>query len=134
MIYTTPSPINQSINPTAKPKLSKRRHKDWPMFRYLILGKRPRCAYCGTTKKVELHHIEPYHEAPERELDPANVIPLCESISNCHLTQGHLGNYMQANPTIKNDCEQYQAKKSDANKIMKERRKRTRVGIKLDSA
>lgn len=53
------------------------------------------CALCGGTKLLEVHHIEPFHLYPEKELDPKNLIVLCEGNKsmNCHLQFGHFNNY-----------------------------------------
>lgn len=72
---------------------------------------------CGGRKMVEVHHKVPFHVDPARELDPANLITLCESKKggvNCHLFLGHLGNYKHANPTVAEDAANWAAKKLDA--------------------
>lgn len=72
----------------------KKRSPKWPALRRkLIAGKS--CAVCGKKNKLELHHIRPFHLHPELELDPANLIPLCEGNKsvNCHLIFGHFGNF-----------------------------------------
>lgn len=35
----------------------------------------PRCALCGTKKRIHIHHIEPYRYTKNNSLD--NLIPLC---------------------------------------------------------
>jgi hypothetical protein len=46
---------------------------------------------CSTTKNLEVHHIEPVHVNPDRELDSYNLITLCETPSAfCHYIFGHL--------------------------------------------
>jgi len=55
---------------------------------------------CGGTKAVEVHHLIPFSIAPDLELDPHNLITLCERKKygiNCHLLVGHLGNYRRFN-------------------------------------
>lgn len=55
-------------------------------------------------KSVEVHHKKPFHLHPEYELDPDNLITLCEgkefSSLACHLVFGHLGNYKLENQYI----------------------------------
>ena len=54
------------------------------------------CAVCGKTAKLQVHHILPYHVKPELELEPTNLITLCENGNkaiDCHLFFGHLGNF-----------------------------------------
>lgn len=61
--------------------------------------------YCGNEKNLEVHHIQPFHLQPELELDQSNLITLCEAIgADCHLRQGHLGNWKGCNPNIRQVC------------------------------
>lgn len=60
------------------------------------------CAACGRNKKLEVHHIEPVHLNPERELDPSNLITLCDD--PCHFIFGHLMNYKSWNKNVVEDC------------------------------
>ena len=55
------------------------------MFRRAVLGRDGwRCKECHRAGRLEVHHLIPVHRAPERELDPSNVVVLCRT---CHL--GH---------------------------------------------
>jgi hypothetical protein len=46
-----------------------------------------------------VHHIEPFHVAPDKELDPANLLTLCDYPgASCHLLLGHFGNWTMWNP------------------------------------
>lgn len=83
-----------------KVTLSQKRSKDWPKIRKLFLNQHSTCAVCNGIKNIEVHHIQPFHTNPELELDPTNLITLCESKKhgvNCHLFFGHLGNYKLVN-------------------------------------
>ena len=85
-----------------------KRSKEWNKVRKQHLINNPFCAACGETKKLEVHHIKPFHLYPELELDPDNLITLCETASNgiiCHLCIGHRGNYKDCNPNVKQDAE-----------------------------
>ena len=85
-----------------KTKSFKRRNSKWRKLRNNFL-KDACCAVCGGIDKLEAHHVVPFHEAPERELDPSNLLALCESKKsgiNCHLFVGHLGDYKKANRSI----------------------------------
>jgi hypothetical protein len=78
-----------------------KRSSAWPAVRKAHLLKHDRCLACGGTSKLEVHHLIPFHIDPSRELDPTNLITLCESGKGgiiCHLAIGHLGNYRNANP------------------------------------
>lgn len=82
------------------------RSPKWESVRKAHLERFPNCAVCGNTAHIEVHHIEPFHLRPELELDPSNLITLCESKKNgvnCHLLFGHLGNFKSLNPTVMSD-------------------------------
>lgn len=84
-----------------------KRSSRWPSVRRAFLAKNPVCAMCGGRKKLEVHHIRPFHEAPELELEESNLIVLCESKSwgvVCHQFVGHLGTYTRANPQVRDDA------------------------------
>ena len=90
-----------------------RRSSGWSVLRDTHLKMNPECEVCGRKTKVEVHHIIPFHVAPDKELDPANLISLCESKKNginCHLLIGHLGNYKRFNPSTKADALYWRAK------------------------
>lgn len=85
---------------------SKNRSSKWPEVRKAHLKENPECAVCGSKTSVEVHHIKPFHIAPELELESTNLISLCESKKygvNCHLFFGHLGNYRAENLNIIED-------------------------------
>lgn len=78
------------------------RSSGWSKIRKQHLKKNPLCAACGKNKfgTLEVHHIQSFHEFPELELDPNNLITLCSGGCNCHLTLGHCGNFKLTNPTV----------------------------------
>jgi 5-methylcytosine-specific restriction endonuclease McrA len=49
------------------------------------------CAWCGRTKRLQVHHIIPVSVAPERAADVTNMIMLCGK--RCHITVGHAGHF-----------------------------------------
>lgn len=71
------------------------RSSQWPAVREAHLKNEPQCRVCGGTTKIQVHHILPFHLHPELELDPTNLITLCEGNTNinCHLAFGHFGNF-----------------------------------------
>ncbi len=100
-----------------KVPLGSKRSDHWPATRSIHLRKNPNCALCGGTKKIEVHHIRPFHLDPSLELDPNNLITLCEAGDggiNCHLAFGHLGNFKQENPNVVVDAANYAAKRQAA--------------------
>jgi 5-methylcytosine-specific restriction protein A len=67
-----------------------RRSSQWPAKRKEHLKAEPTCQACGTTEHLQVHHILPFHLFPNLELDPKNLITLCEMPSrNCHYNYGH---------------------------------------------
>lgn len=92
-----------------KGKLLPKRADEWPAFRISELEKRPYCINCGKQIKhlvrfrLQLHHVEPFHLFPEKELDPNNVEPMCGN-PRCHLDKGHLGDFKKWNPYVRELC------------------------------
>lgn len=89
-----------------KSSLKDKRSKEWPRLRNTYLQKHPKCALCGSSKKVEVHHIKPFNLYPELELKISNLISLCENKKYgvcCHLLFGHLGNYRKINNNVIKD-------------------------------
>lgn len=86
-----------------------RSHK-WKKVRKEHLIHNPNCAACGRTDNLEVHHIEPYHINPDRELDPTNLITLCDNY--CHFVFGHLMDYKSWNKNIVEDCKIYKEKRN----------------------
>jgi 5-methylcytosine-specific restriction endonuclease McrA len=106
--------INLKDSLMGKAPLGVKRSSKWPRVRAEHLNKNPRCAVCNGTKKLEVHHIEPYHLAPEKELDPNNLITLCEGkkFVTCHILFGHLGSYKKINLNVREDAEIWNKKLS----------------------
>jgi len=65
------------------------RHPRWPSLRATHLKTHLACAACGGKKKLEVHHVQPFHLKPLLELDPGNLITLCDK-RGCHFAFGHL--------------------------------------------
>lgn len=99
-----------------KTKLLSKRSSKWPAVRKTFLENHNSCAACGGTEYLEVHHIEPFHEKPELELDSNNFITLCDKPGkdNCHLEVGHLGNFRNSNPHVREDAAE-KLKKSKLN-------------------
>jgi 5-methylcytosine-specific restriction protein A len=77
----------------------------WSQVRKEHLKKQPFCQACGSKIRPEVHHIEPFHVNPERELDPSNLITLCDKY--CHYTVGHLMDYKSWNTNVVQDSKVY---------------------------
>lgn len=90
-----------------------KRSSQWRKARKAHLKTHPDCAVCGSKKKAEAHHIVPFHFAPDQELNPDNLITLCENKRygiNCHLLIGHLGNYRRVNISCEADAAMWRHK------------------------
>jgi 5-methylcytosine-specific restriction protein A len=91
-----------------KAPFKSQRSPHWSSVRKHHLALHPKCAVCEDTAKLEVHHIKPFHLYPELELEPNNLITLCESKSYgiiCHLLIGHNGNYRSINPNVLEDVD-----------------------------
>lgn len=55
---------------------------------------------CGTKTLVQVHHIKPFAEFPELELEYTNLVTLCMFKSTCHFLIGHGGNWDCYNPYL----------------------------------
>lgn len=96
-----------------KAKLGQRRSPQWPKVRAEHLKRSPTCIVCGGKKKLEVHHIVPFHLDTAKELDVNNLITLCESKKNgvnCHLFVGHLGNFQSLNTDVTKDATEWRKK------------------------
>ena len=94
------------------PKGAKRSSK-WRKVRSKFIKEYPRCAVCGSKKKIEVHHKVPFYYAPDLELVEYNLATLCENKKygiNCHLLIGHLGNYSRINTQIEYDILEWRMK------------------------
>lgn len=81
------------------------RSPEWPAVRKAFLEKHPVCAACGKTKLIglQVHHKKPFHLFPDLELEPSNLMTLCDD-PQCHLLIGHLDNFKSYNPTAETDA------------------------------
>jgi hypothetical protein len=82
------------------------RSAEWEHLRNRWIKDHPTCAACGGTKHLEVHHKVPVHVSRSMELDPNNLITLCEAQTgpateaHCHFTVGHLGNWFNYNRNV----------------------------------
>lgn len=81
------------------------RSPKWKTVRANHLKEHPKCAACGRDLKLEVHHIEPVHLSPQRELDPSNLITLCSN--PCHIIFGHFMDWKSWNMNVVRDCTVY---------------------------
>lgn len=89
------------------------RSPKWPAVRAEHLRAHPECEACGESRVrfLNVHHIVPFHVDPTKELDPENLITLCEGETvNCHLLFGHLRNWRSWNADVRKDAAEWRAK------------------------
>jgi 5-methylcytosine-specific restriction enzyme A len=87
------------------------RSNKWPKVRAAHLRDYPTCAVCGRKELLNVHHIQPFHLYPELELDPFNLLTLCEgATTNCHFRWGHLDDWSSWNPFVRTDAALWLAK------------------------
>ncbi len=93
------------------------RSPEWPTVAHAHLALEPGCMVCGHRGQgLQVHHIKPFHLYPELELDPSNLITLCEIRGrDHHLLIGHLDNWESYNPQVRVDVKKYH--KENANTI-----------------
>jgi hypothetical protein len=84
------------------------RSPKWRSVRDAHVARQPACQACGRSRDVDVHHIIPFHQRPDLELEPTNLITLCSS--PCHLVHGHFMSWNRWNPTVVSDCERYRIK------------------------
>ncbi len=85
------------------------RSPEWPAVAHAHLAKEPACMVCGHRGQgLQVHHIKPFHLYPELELDPNNLITLCEIRGrDHHLLIGHLDDWESYNPQVRVDVKKY---------------------------
>lgn len=96
-----------------KHPITTRRSPEWPRVEREYREKHPNCEICGRDKHIQVHHKQPFHLHPELELDPDNLISLCEPpgrVFKCHLIFGHVGNFKLFNPKIATDAPYWKEK------------------------
>jgi hypothetical protein len=95
--------------------LSEPRSSRWKEVRKEHLKRFPECEACGSRKSVVPHHIVPFHVDPSKELDPENLVSLCESPTfNCHLFFGHLKRWDRHNPHVVEDAKTWRLRIREA--------------------
>lgn len=98
---TANQPTVISLALKLKPKLA--RSNNWTTIRRNHLKQQPTCQACNTKTKLIVHHIIPVHIDKDKELDPSNLITLCENPNSgyCHFIFGHLAiNWWKWDPNV----------------------------------
>ena len=88
------------------------RSPQWSSVATAHLVRQPRCVACGYHgKHLQVHHIKPFHLHPHLELDPDNLITLCQARGReHHLLLGHLDAWDSFNEHIHADVRHFHGK------------------------
>lgn len=82
------------------------RSSGWSKLRKQHLKDHPLCICCLGSKDLEVHHVVPFNDDPSKELDPTNLVTLCDQKNkSCHRLIGHFGNWQWTNPYVLEDAE-----------------------------
>jgi len=86
-----------------------KRSPEWHRVAKEHLLREPACVACGYRGRgLQVHHIKPFHLHPDLELDPHNLITLCEIKSrDHHLLLGHLDDWEAYNPNVRHDVKRF---------------------------
>ena len=82
-----------------------KRSPRWNELQAAHLKKEPVCQVCGGKSKLNVHHKKPFHLFRELELEPTNLVTLCNA-RRCHITFGHGGDFKAYNPHVDGDVVQ----------------------------
>lgn len=90
-------------------KHGRERSPEWGRVAREHLLREPECVACGYRgRKLQVHHIKPFHLHPQLELDPDNLITLCEARGReHHLLLGHLDAWDSYNEHIRADAKHF---------------------------
>src|SRR5215471_8414150 len=97
---------HQAADKVIEKKFNLKRSSKWPEVEREFRETHPRCAACGATDQLNVHHMFPFHFVvicgrPDLELDPRNLITLCTKHTHQHhLLLGHLDDYESYNPQV----------------------------------
>lgn len=90
------------------------RSPEWGRVEKEHILREPECQACGHRGAgLQVHHIRPFHLYPHLELDPRNLITLCQVEGReHHLLLGHLDNWESFNEHIRADVKHFYKKKA----------------------
>jgi hypothetical protein len=94
------------------------RSSEWPKIEKSFLLHNPYCVACKTTHfHCQVHHVFPFHYCillgrPDLELDPRNLITLCETThfvaaDNHHILLGHCDDFRSGNLRVREDVKTF---------------------------
>lgn len=74
---------------------------EWRKTRNAFILVESCCQMCGARKKLEVHHVIPWHVDETLRYDWDNLVTLCR---HCHFQFGHHGNWREYNRGILELC------------------------------
>lgn len=91
------------------------RSPEWRRVEKEHLLREPACMACGYKGHgLQVHHIKPFHLHPHLELDPDNLMTLCEVKGrDHHLLLGHLDEWESFNENVKRDIRHFYGKTAE---------------------
>lgn len=99
-----PTALAQLAYALTVPEFAPRSSK-WGKVRKAHLAQHSVCAACGSRQELQVHHVKPYHLFPDLELDPGNLITLCQMPSRlCHFIFGHHYNWTLYNHDVRTEA------------------------------
>ena len=73
----------------------------WRKVRNEHIVDEPVCQACSTDKKLQVHHVKPWHLFPSLRYLRSNLLTLCQP---CHFRFGHKLNWKHFNGTVRMLC------------------------------
>lgn len=109
-------PIDQQLESVDSITYEGPRSSEWVQVRSEFVRKHPRCEACGSTANLNVHHVVPFHERPDLELDEGNLITLCREH---HFRIGHdpdgkgpmKPSWLLSNPNVRSDAAAWKSRK-----------------------
>jgi len=109
---TKSAKVDHGAEVAAEHRIARSPH--WPAVEKAVLAASPKCIACDDTVALQLHHRHPFHFVVavgrgDLELDPRNLVALCETEENKpeenhHLLIGHAGDFKKENPFVVEDA------------------------------
>lgn len=106
---------------------SNRRSARWDEIRDHFLKENFTCAACGSTKRLQVHHVLPFSNRPDLELEFSNLITLCMDVNECHFRIGHGGSFKHYNPNVIADSAAHLAAPEETRRLIVENSKVNRL-------
>lgn len=90
--------VRSALHELAKRHL---RSPHWRAVEKAHLAREPACVACGGVERLQVHHVIAFEADPSLELEPSNLLTLCEGPRLCHLLIGHGGSFRFYVPDVR---------------------------------